>query len=899
MTTPRPRLFFLLLQFLLFSVTAIAATDMIDASVESVGVSTSNTVTKKGITLLAENYGPFSIALKDTRYTPVCRWQFPQPLGQPTTAVAKERLTFWIEFFLDNQSLELVRWDLEKGEYFGKKVISTALKDLQMNPGKRTVSCRVSFQYATASDQPDDPNPSNNTKSTLLLVTNDRLDPLFVEEIPSVTATIYPESARFEPDVKLALDIKGSGNPVRDFSSFRDYAKHSAYTEQISYSISRLANGQEVAVGEIRLTEDSPALTFYKGVFVDYDWLEKHSAVPGKYRIQAFLSQKQVGGVVTGPMQKTITEFTLIDATPKPGPVPVSEGPAPSINGAELKPDLVFRPQLNIGNHLMTWDAKVHEVKDSPTLFRIVDPGRISGQETKVHGDWTQPRCKTNIDFIIANNGAVPTGLISIHDIPSGQYDPKTKVQSYSLDAGASLAAGEQRVVTAEILLKTGLNELELGIKTQKNVESDYSNNVAKRFVWLDGNCRTVEALAPPLSQQEMPAAIWSLEQGPGPHVLDTGLSLAFRGYFENAKPIRGLSNFGYFSQHSPLEERFHIVFTRVDSLTGGLKKPPVTVAEITGFVNDYKTAFGQPNTVVINEVLSSERLARYGIGVGKYTAQAWVSQRTDNGLVKGPVSSPIEFTIWDKATAVSKNMGRFAEPTADASSPPVGAKADAANLAPLVTTPLPEPNSPVASARTPAPGSRAMHVQRNELQAPPNPCRITVSYYVPQAPVVSAISTRLLVNDQFQIQCSFKKETRDVEWPECDDTARTSMQVLKLWNEAGGRYSGIVAIDGNNAGVSSSPENGSDFTNTRIWSFEDPGAHEVSCQVDNAFHHAAEGAPTFLNSAVSFDVSARSDGLTFRGFEPESALTHPVRPLPSEDAPTARDGRFRLRDRL
>jgi hypothetical protein len=55
------------------------------------------------------------------------------------------------------------------------------------------------------------------------------------------------------------------------------------------------------------------------------------------------------------------------------------------------------------------------------------------------------------------------------------------------------------------------------------------------------------------------------------------------------------------------------------------------------------------------------------------------------------------------------------------------------------------------------------------------------------------------------------------------------------------------------------------------------------------------EGAPTFLNAGVSFDVSARTDGLTYRRFEPESASTLTVRPLSSEAAPIARDGRFRV----
>ncbi|MDH5500000.1 MAG: hypothetical protein OEY72_02740, partial [Gammaproteobacteria bacterium] len=204
-----------------------------------------------------------------------------------------------------------------------------------------------------------------------------------------------------------------------------------------------------------------------------------------------------------------------------------------------------------------------------------------------------------------------------------------------------------------------------------------------------------------------------------------------------------------------------------------------------------------------------------------------------------------------------------------------------------------PDPNT--APARTAAPAIRALNSQQGAAEAPPNPCRMAVSYYVPQQPVVSVSSTRLLVNDQFQIQCSFKKVTRDVDWPQCDAAARTAMQILQRSEESGSRYSGIVAIDGNTVGVTSSPEDGNDFAGTKTWKFEDPGAHEVSCQIDNAFRYAAEGSPTYLNSAVTFDVSARSDGLTYRAYKPEAASTLPVRALPSEAVPTARDGRFRV----
>ncbi|HNP65239.1 MAG TPA: hypothetical protein PKH39_14985 [Woeseiaceae bacterium] len=199
------------------------------------------------------------------------------------------------------------------------------------------------------------------------------------------------------------------------------------------------------------------------------------------------------------------------------------------------------------------------------------------------------------------------------------------------------------------------------------------------------------------------------------------------------------------------------------------------------------------------------------------------------------------------------------------------------------------QPEATNATERTVAPAIRAMNAQPGAIPLPPNACRMTVNYYAPEAPLVSAISPRLLVNDQFQIQCSFKKIAREVDWPECDDAARTSMQVLKLSEEAGGRYSGIVSIDDSTVGVSSSPESGGDFQSLKLWTFETPGTHKISCQIDNAFHFAAEGEEPYLNADVSVEVGTRSDGLMYRSFEKVNAATLRVRPMPSEAAPRLR----------
>ena len=202
----------------------------------------------------------------------------------------------------------------------------------------------------------------------------------------------------------------------------------------------------------------------------------------------------------------------------------------------------------------------------------------------------------------------------------------------------------------------------------------------------------------------------------------------------------------------------------------------------------------------------------------------------------------------------------------------------------------MPNASAPgTEAARTAAPAIRAMNAGQADTAAPPSPCRAEVTYYVPEAPVLVTSGAALQVNDQLQIKCAFRKVTRNMEWQNCDAAAQSAIQILKLGQESGSRYSGIVSIDDGTVGVSTSPEDGSDFENLKLWKFDAPGTHEVSCQIDNTFRFVTEDEEIYLKAAVSVDVGARSDGLTYRGFEPANAVSIRVRPAPSEANPRLR----------
>jgi hypothetical protein len=202
------------------------------------------------------------------------------------------------------------------------------------------------------------------------------------------------------------------------------------------------------------------------------------------------------------------------------------------------------------------------------------------------------------------------------------------------------------------------------------------------------------------------------------------------------------------------------------------------------------------------------------------------------------------------------------------------------------------------ASARTAAPAIRAMNAQSEQTEAPPNPCSMDVTYYVPKPPIIESSSASLQVGDQVRIQCGFEKRTRQLEWQQCDAAAQTANSILKSAEDSGSRFSGIVSINDGTVGVTTSPEDHSNFQNMKLWTFDEPGSYQVSCKIDNAFHYASDGQPTYLSAAISVDVAGRSDGLTFSRFEPGLARSVTTVQRPSQPSPDTATGSFRLRER-
>jgi hypothetical protein len=189
------------------------------------------------------------------------------------------------------------------------------------------------------------------------------------------------------------------------------------------------------------------------------------------------------------------------------------------------------------------------------------------------------------------------------------------------------------------------------------------------------------------------------------------------------------------------------------------------------------------------------------------------------------------------------------------------------------------------------------MNAQQIAPQAPPNPCRMDVTYYVPKPPVIESSSPSLQVGDQVQIQCGFEQRTRQLEWPQCDDEAKRAMASFKFSQESGSRYSGMMIVDDANVSLASSPVEGGNFDNTGTWLFNEAGAHQVICQVDNGLHVAGSDSPVHLRTSVSVRVGVRSDAQEFRAFEPGTARRVPTTSRPAQVAPLASDGRMRLGD--
>lgn len=193
-----------------------------------------------------------------------------------------------------------------------------------------------------------------------------------------------------------------------------------------------------------------------------------------------------------------------------------------------------------------------------------------------------------------------------------------------------------------------------------------------------------------------------------------------------------------------------------------------------------------------------------------------------------------------------------------------------------------------------PPPGIEALPHQA-VATAPPNPCGLEVSYYVPEAPVIRAGDAGVQAGDQVEIECRFRRESRTVEWAQCDAAAKRAMARVAAAQQSNGRYSGIVAIDGNTVGVGSSPTDGAEFTRTQLWSFKEPGAHEVRCQTDNALRFAARGAAKYLDNGVSVDVAARSSARSYRRFDAATAVAVGAAAVPSAAQPQFGEGRVRL----
>jgi hypothetical protein len=232
-------------------------------------------------------------------------------------------------------------------------------------------------------------------------------------------------------------------------------------------------------------------------------------------------------------------------------------------------------------------------------------------------------------------------------------------------------------------------------------------------------------------------------------------------------------------------------------------------------------------------------------------------------------------------------------------------------SLPPSASVTTATPAAPAISQRTAGPvssestdgnmtlatGTRATGGQTKSTAAPPNPCQLAVSYYVPQAPVVESSAPSLQAGDQVQVQCTFDKKKREMEWQQCDEKAKKEIQSLKYSQASGSRYSGIMIIDDANVGVATSPPDGSGFTNTRTWIFNAAGAHEVTCQVDNGLYVAGGDMPQFLQAGASLSVAGKSASPEFRAFDTASARRVSTRSQVSGAEPIATDGRIRLAD--
>ncbi len=221
-------------------------------------------------------------------------------------------------------------------------------------------------------------------------------------------------------------------------------------------------------------------------------------------------------------------------------------------------------------------------------------------------------------------------------------------------------------------------------------------------------------------------------------------------------------------------------------------------------------------------------------LAAGRYD----VTVRLVGGVLPDIISGPAmttRFYVDPLDMSTRRGLG-----SADPAEPGVLQPANVASSTPVLTPP--PPAVPVAAA------------------APPNPCGIDVTYYVPQPPVIRSSATAVRATDRVTIRCDYKAVTAHIEWPACDTEAQSTMRYLQFAKESGSRYSGMLRIDGQNVGVTTSPQDGGDFSSEQVWSYGDAGSHEVNCQIDNGLKYAAKEGVTYLAQAVSHKVGIAGD---------------------------------------
>jgi len=209
----------------------------------------------------------------------------------------------------------------------------------------------------------------------------------------------------------------------------------------------------------------------------------------------------------------------------------------------------------------------------------------------------------------------------------------------------------------------------------------------------------------------------------------------------------------------------------------------------------------------------------------------------------------------------------------------------------PVTGTALEQPATAQPIGEQPAPASPAApaNPRGSGPAAPPNPCSMEVSYYIPQAPVIEASVSAVEVSDQLRIRCDYELVTETIEWPVCNDAARRRMEVLAFSQSSTRRYSGKFIVDGINIGVSSSPVEPASFSGEALWSYQDAGNHEVTCEIDNGLSGAVEDAETWLRQVVSHKIGVLSDLERVRRFDSASVirlatelLQEQIEPLPA-----------------